>query len=231
MRKIIIFICFVFSFSLFSCASDSFIPGAKTIAVNNIYQEYMNIGNIYTDLNKYDKALDFYTRASESRKLYWACLYKIADANFRLGKWAEAENGFKILLKRDSENLQLQESLAYVYASQGKYEEALDLYSELEKKYPENQSFLENYIVILLSQENAEQARLKLDNLKKLFPDNKKIDSFEQKLLVLETPADSNEPDSESADLEDGAVKTETGDSESSEESPVTDTVETISEN
>ena len=150
--------------------------------MKNLYQEYLNIGDAYYDLKKYDKALEYYKKASVSKAFRWACTYKMADTYFSQGNWDEAEKLYLKLLNRDENNLQIKESLAFVYASQGKFSEALEIYSELQETFSENQAFLENQIVLLISSGNEDAAREKIENLKTLFPDNTKTETYLKKL-------------------------------------------------
>ena len=57
MKKLIL--CFFCCICLISCKSTVHlpIPGESTIKQNNIYSEYMSIGDAYLDLEKFDKAI------------------------------------------------------------------------------------------------------------------------------------------------------------------------------
>jgi len=196
MRKIfsvsIILVSLIFS----SCVTDNMIPGRKGAQVLNLYKEYMNLGDAYYDLKKYDKAIECYKQASGFKEFYWNCVYKMADSYFRLGNWSESESLYLKLIKRDGDNLQLKEALAYVYASQGKFSESLEIYSKLQEDFPENQSFLENQIVLLITSGENKLAREKVENLKTLFPDNTKVETYSKKLdeiAAAENPVQNNQ--------------------------------------
>ena len=77
MKKIII--CLFISFVICSCKSTVHlpVPGEVSIKKNNIYSEYMSIGDAYLDLKKYDKAIQYYQKAMESKSLYWTAYYKL----------------------------------------------------------------------------------------------------------------------------------------------------------
>lgn len=193
MRKLFFASIILFSLLFSSCATDYLVPGRKGVAIRNIYQEYLNIGDAYYDLKKYDKALTYYKQASENKTFFWACTYKMADTYFRQGNWEEAEKLYEKLITRDENNLQIKEALAYVYASEGKFDEALKIYSDLQEKFPENQSFLENQIVLLITSGDQDTAREKIENLKSIFPENKKAETYLKKLDENQPAVEENE--------------------------------------
>ena len=77
MKKLIL--CFFFFICLISCKSTVHlpIPGEATIKQNNIYSEYMSIGDAYLDLEKFDKAITYYQKAMVNKNLYWTAYYKL----------------------------------------------------------------------------------------------------------------------------------------------------------
>ena len=65
----------------------------------------MSIGDAYLDLKKYDKAIQYYQKAMESKSLYWTAYYKLGRSYALAKKWSEAKNVYYKLLKRDPENV------------------------------------------------------------------------------------------------------------------------------
>ena len=67
MKKLIL--CFFCCICLISCKSTVHlpIPGESAIKQNNIYSEYMSIGDAYLDLEKFDKAITYYHGAKKPR--------------------------------------------------------------------------------------------------------------------------------------------------------------------
>ncbi len=175
------------SFFFFSCASVHVpIPGETEVKKNNIYVEYMNIADAYNDLGKYDKAITYYSYAMKNKSLYWTAFYKLGRSYALNKNWQEAEKVYLKLLKRDSENVSLKMSLAYIYAMNGNLKGSEQLYEELNKNNPDNSDILVNYINVLFAEENYEKAKEKTNELKEKFKDNKNIETFEKKLEELE---------------------------------------------
>lgn len=176
---ILYFICIVFM----SCASNqSLIPGEKRAIIQNIYVEYMNIADAYFSQQNYDKALIYYNKALNNKEIYWIVYYKLAKVHVYKSNWLEAKNMFSTLLTRDSENLLVKESLAYIYAMNNELDKAILLYKELYEILPNDIEKLENYLSLLILNNDYENAQILLDKLKTDFPDNSNIEKFETEL-------------------------------------------------
>ncbi len=194
MKKTSVIFSIIFSIllSLSSCASDSIVPGRQSRVIQNLYNEYMNLGDAYYELKKYDKAAVYYQSAMESKELYWAACNKLAETYVKQSKWTDSEALYQKLLKRDPENVQLKEVLAYIYASSGKFNESVSIYEQLRKDFPESQTIFENYIVVLISSEKYEEARTETENLLAQFPDNAKVTVFNNKINELSKKTEDN---------------------------------------
>jgi tetratricopeptide (TPR) repeat protein len=173
---------FLFVATAVSCeSSDVVVQGTPAAEKSMIIDEYMNIGDTYVTLEKYDIAITYYERALKDKKLYWDVLYKMGRANALAGKWNDAECIYLKLSKRDPDNASLKVSLAYITAMSGDIHDALVQYKQLTAEYPENQDILVNYVTILLSDGKAELAENQLALLVEHFPDNKSISELKKK--------------------------------------------------
>jgi tetratricopeptide (TPR) repeat protein len=173
---------FLFVTTAVACeSSDVVVQGTPAAEKSMIIDEYMNIGDTYVTLEKYDIAITYYERALKDKKLYWDVMYKLGRANALAGKWDDAECIYLKLLKRDPENASLKVSLAYITAMSGDIHDALVQYKHLTAEYPENQDILVNYVTILLSDGKAELAENQLVLLIEHFPDNKSISELKKK--------------------------------------------------
>lgn len=186
MKKNIFCFLFFITFYIFtSCKTTDIIPGSSKIKIQNIYNEYLNIANIFYELEKFDKAMEYYTLAMDNKDLYWACYYKLAQCYAFTSKWAQAEESYIVLQKRDPQNSSIKASLAYIKAMNGNVEESKNIYQELIYEHPENQLFLENYIAILFLEKNIAEISVPLATLKDLFPESENISKFENQLDFL----------------------------------------------
>ena len=136
-----------------SCTSNRIavpIPGQGDAVQKNIYIEYLNIADIYFELEKYSKAETYYKAAMGNKDIYWNAYYKLAKCYAYESKWADAQTVYETLLKRDPQNNSIQASLGYIYAMNGNTEKAGQIYEKLIEENPDQANYLENYILILL---------------------------------------------------------------------------------
>lgn len=175
-------VTFVSFFLFFSCNTTAHIPvpGEKTVQKNNISNEYYTIADAYFDLGKYDKACTYYKLAMKNKALYWSSYYKLGKSYVNLKNWAEAEKVFVDLLKRDSENVSLKMSLAYISAMNNDLVKSEELYSQMWETNPDNADILSNYINVLIAAGKKEKAKELSVELKEKFKDNKYISEFEK---------------------------------------------------
>lgn len=175
----------------FSCASiPTPVPGQEYAKVQNIYAEYINIGDTYFKLEDYSNASEYYQKAMYSKKIYWTAFYKLAKCYSYLSKWDDALPMYKTMLKRDPKNASIKASIAYIYSMQGNYKNAKESYKLLVEEQPENLQFLENYIAVILADEknfkNDEELYISLmEILKTDFADSKNIEKFEESYKKL----------------------------------------------
>lgn len=184
----VIFLCALsFCVITLSCKSDrSFsdtLLGKNT--KEDLYAEYVRIGDTYVALEKYEDAISYYERALKSKTMHYDALYKMGRANALAKHWAKAESIYKSLLERDSKNFSMRSSLAYIYAMSGDVNSALTMYKSLAEDFPSDKDILENYITILFSVENAETAEPLVARLEENFPESELLETFKKKLEEL----------------------------------------------
>ena len=201
MNRILSFFLFVILFSLASCRTSSdfnfYLPNEKNVIATNIACEYYNIAKAYSELKKYDKAIEYYKLAMRDKNLKAGAYYQLGRMYALSGNWNEAEKVFLNLLKRDSENLAIKKSLAYIFALNGKTEKSLEMYSRLFQDNPDDSEILVNYIAVLLSDNRIEEAQAQLLLLKQRFPDNSSIEKLQEKIFsgAGKETENSSEPD------------------------------------
>ena len=186
-KKACFFFILFFSFFVIGCASvgKPLILGSEKQTIDNIFVEYLNIGDTYLSLEKYDKAIEYYTKAMKSKELYWSCYYKIGKVYALKSQWEEAVVYYEKLLKRDPQNSTLKASLAYIKASNNELDKAKNIYEELILIHPENQLFLENYISILFTLEKNHKDKIIAKSEKKSKSKQKKSDKLKKDLQIV----------------------------------------------
>lgn len=183
-KQILLILLCLFSLSFFSCKSTEVpIPGQSSIVLQNVYKEYVKLGDSYYSIEKYNDAIDCYKIALEDKSLYWPCYYKIAKSYVLMSDWGNALTMFETLLENDPDNSSLKASIAYIYSMAGDFNSALKYYDEIIQKQPTDEKYLENYLAILLSDknifiENKDDFEKSFDSFKKNFPKNENIELF-----------------------------------------------------
>lgn len=165
---------------LSSCRTviDSAVPGAHTVAVKNVYNEYMLIGDEYIKVENYDKAIEYYKKALGEKSIYWSAYYKLARAYALSGKWQEAGEAYTRLLERDGENTELLRSAAYVLAMSGDIDGAMDIYNRLLDKRENDEETIANVAAVMLAAGQKGTAELYFEMLKEKFPESGMIDKL-----------------------------------------------------
>ena len=103
-------------------------------------------------------------------RLHESAYFKTGRCYALLGEWSKAAAVYRDILQRDSANMHVKASLAYVYAMEGSYGKALSLYDELVTEHPRDSSLLKNYILVLLADGQTERAQELLVDFKEKFP-------------------------------------------------------------
>lgn len=183
-KGLYLFACASSLFSLVACSSlgGLRVVGEKDRIYSNVLSEYYLIGEAYLENKKYQKAIEYYTKALEHPDLTDSARYKIAYAYGLAENWEKSRAGYEELLEKDPDNSDLTKSLAYIYARQGDLAHASALYRTLVEKNPYDQSIQENFITVLIAGNYLEEAEIVLQKFKTDFPDNTAVQGFEEKL-------------------------------------------------
>lgn len=210
---------------LMSCSSVGGVqvPGERSRVYKNVLSEYFLVADAYLENKKYDKSIEFYTKALAHPDLADSARYKIAYAYALAERWDKAIPAYQELLEKDPGNTNLEESLAYLYARQGDLPHSAATYRKLTERNPYDQKLLENFITVLVSGNYLEEAELALERLKTDFPDNTTAEELEKKLAAAweeqegrhqkEPPEDAplNEGDAAQEDLSPGSQGSSSG--------------------
>lgn len=174
-----------FCFAACTSSSNFMIAGAKNLQNEEIAGEYIEIGDEYFALKKYDKAIQFYRKAQKNKKFYNSASYKAARTYGMSGKYEESLKEYEALLKKDKNNTALKISVAYLLAMTGNVEKSLSIYETLLES--DNADVYTNYVFLLLETGNLEKAEIYLGKLKEKFKGNEDIPLLEGRLKSLKS--------------------------------------------
>lgn len=207
-------IFFILIFSLTSCFSSGriVVPGENEIIGRNLIEEYFAIAEQFRSQENYEKAITYYTKVLKDAKLHDTAFYEIAICRVYTKKWDEARDSFRILLKRDPENINLRKSLAYIEAMDGNLKKAEKMYALLIEEFPGDDEMYKNYINVLVAMEKFKKALEQVDQFAEKFPDDDKIEVFRTKIKELQEEPKVKENSKDKKDSDKNKDKKEDGD-------------------
>lgn len=170
-----IFFRLFFLILLFSaCASGKsiYLPGEKSVVINELVGEYYAIADAYFKLGQYDKAMEYYERTlTLGYKNKFHIIYKKAQCAALLSKWDIAIENYSRLYAIDNENTNIAKSLAWVYGQKGNFDKAIALYTDLHTQHIFDNETYTNLILLYIAKKDVQNATQTLTEYKKNFLD------------------------------------------------------------
>ncbi len=177
--------------------------GQKIFAKGSIEEdlsgEYFSIAEAYTELKKYDKAIDYFKKAEKSKSYKRASHYNLAQVYALKKDWTNCTTYLKPLHEQAPDNIKIATAYAYALASSGKQNEALSLYKKIYDKNPETPEYFFNYVRLLIVVKDYDTAKKMLEEAKEKFKENeenKTISHLEKKIEQLLNPPKKEKPKS-----------------------------------
>ncbi|MFP4330995.1 MAG: tetratricopeptide repeat protein [Spirochaetaceae bacterium] len=122
--------------------------------VTEIASEYYNLGNLYFEIDEYERSYEFYLKARELDPTIIAANYNLARLELERDDPQAALSLLRELEEEDEDNLLIQETIAYALNQLGDQREAETLYREILAQDPGRVSAL--YNLSLLTEESRE---------------------------------------------------------------------------
>ena len=177
-------------FALGSCASAG---GTKSLAhssniVEDLGREYYLLADAYAELKKYDKALELYQKASRTGvKGERELSFKIARTAALAKDWNTALKEYGFLLEKDTGNLLLKKSIAWIYGQKGDLKKAETEYETLYEAHSYDKDVCTNYILVLHALKKDKRARTVFLSYAELYPDASNIAELEKLFTVAKS--------------------------------------------
>lgn len=95
-------------------------------------QAFGNLGVVYTDLKKYDRALTSYRRALELKPDYAEVYYQMAYVQLMRREYAEARESCARALALRPDYAEAHQELGVIYYASGRKDAALEQYKKLQ---------------------------------------------------------------------------------------------------
>lgn len=147
--------------------------------------EYLTLADAYAAVSKYDKAIEFYTKASARKEYRNVTRYNIGRMYGLSGKWKEAAGVFAELYEQESGNTLISNAYVYALVASGDPETARPIYEENYNKAVDDPVASRNYAEILVITKRYPEAILMIQKIKETFPDTdaaKGLDDLTKKI-------------------------------------------------
>ena len=160
---------------LCSCTSSGRFapPSEDKIIMQNEALQAFNAASKCEEKKDYRAAISYYEKSMEYDVLYESAYYKTGRCYALLKEWKKAEEIFLDILRSDSENTSIKDSLGYVYFNSGRTEQAEELYGTLTRENPFNAELSYKYIKTLIQNGKKDEACHEFEKFKVEFPRNK----------------------------------------------------------
>jgi tetratricopeptide (TPR) repeat protein len=135
---------------------------------------------------EYDLALREYERAAEMRNEWARPLVNLGNVLALQGDWSGAEKGYRKALRREPQNGEAMNNLAWVLCQAGKTEAALPWARNAVVSQPDEPAFLDTLAQIQIDLGDFDEARRTLDQALALAPPSALLQSLRQKRNYLE---------------------------------------------
>ena len=173
--------------------------------------EYFYIAEAYSELKKYEKAIEFYKKALNNPEYTNAAKYNIARMHALLEQWSEAGNILKTLYEKEPRNEKILTSYAYALSANGKIEEAQIIYEALYESKKESPSVAFNYVRLLIVAKKYDEATNLLKELSDKFIEDEEtktiselkstIDKLTNPLKEIKEKEDAEEEETQDEDI------------------------------
>lgn len=175
MRKYIVFLTFIL------LSSSLFAKEKKDLS-----SEYFYIAEAYSELKKYEKAIEFYKKTLENPEYTNAATYNIARMHALLEQWDEAKSLLKILHEKEPTNEKILTSYAYALSASGKIEEAENIYKAIYEANKESPAIAFNYARLLIVSKKYDEATSLLQELTNKFIEDEETKTINELKSTIE---------------------------------------------
>jgi len=148
-----------------------------------------DLGVSYQQRGELDLALREYNRAAELDPEWGRPLINRGNVQAANGTWREAEKSYRQALKREPDNAEAMNNLAWVLLRSGETAEALDWAQKAVAAGPLDPAFIDTLAEIQIAVRDHDGARRSVERALALSPDPELRQSLEKKLADLDSPA------------------------------------------
>lgn len=148
------------------------LASCQTLPVKAVAADYVEIGNAYFELGKFDKAGAAYAKALSYDPLSVTASFNLARALLEAGKADEALAALDELLAKDPENAIILKAKAYALYKADRREEAITVYEKVMALLPYDVDCWYNYGILLAAADRDDEAGPILSKVVEIKPDD-----------------------------------------------------------
>lgn len=141
------------------------------------FDAQMKAAGLYTQINRFEQALEFYQKAYELKKTDLGVLVALGNAHFDLRRYVEAERYYKeaLKLKPDDVNLRTDLGLSYFLREPKELDKAIAEYRTALGYNAKHEQTLQNLVAALIAKGDNASARPYLQQLEQVNPNNEAL--------------------------------------------------------
>lgn len=153
----------------------------------NNFEAQMRVGDMYAQINRFDKAVEFFANASKIKPDDYQSIVKLGNANFEINNSAEAEKWYlkALELKPDDVNVRSDLGLIFYKKQPSDLDRAIKEYDAALAVNPNHEPTLQNLTVAYWDKKDALMMRSTLEKLEKVNPQNPVVPKLKQELELL----------------------------------------------
>jgi Tfp pilus assembly protein PilF len=149
-------------------------------------EEHNDLGVSYQERAEYDLAVREYERAAEMKKRWARPLINLGNVYASQADWSAAEKSYRQALRREPENAEAMNNLAWVLCRAGNTDAALVWANKAVASKADEPAFLDTLAEVQIARKDFAQARRTLDLALSLSPSPQILQSLRQKKALLE---------------------------------------------
>ncbi len=185
------FFIFLFAVILFSFNAIGSVAFCKGNIDEDLSGEYFSIAEAYSEVKKYDKAIDYYLKAAKNKKYKKASQYNLAQIYALKNDWKNCIANLKPMYNEAPDNVKIATAYAYALASAGEEKKALNIYKNIYLQNEETPEYFFNYVRLLIIVKKYNDAKDLLSEAKLKFKkdeDTQVIEKLEKKIEEILNP-------------------------------------------
>lgn len=153
----------------------------------NNFEAQMRVGDMYAQINRFDKAVEFFANANKIKPDDYQTIVKLGNAFFETNNSAEAEKWYSkaLEIKPDDVNVRSDLGLTFYKRQPSDLDRAIKEYNAALAINPNHEPTLQNLTVAFWDKKDAPMMQSTLEKLEKVNSQNTVVPKLKQELELL----------------------------------------------